>query len=115
MTLHDMWHDMRRPKNRPCGQAQPGVIVVGGGFAGASCARALKRLDRDLAVTLIEPAAAYLACPFSNAVLAGLRGIEAQTFRYDQFGDIALIRKRAVAVEAERRRVRLEDGTDIGY
>jgi NADPH-dependent 2,4-dienoyl-CoA reductase/sulfur reductase-like enzyme len=96
-------------------QAQPRVIVIGGGFAGASCARALKQLDRDLAVTLIEPETAYLACPFSNAVLAGLRGIEAQTFRYDQFGDIGLIRKRAVAVDAERRRVRLEDGTDIGY
>ncbi|RWO45088.1 MAG: cytochrome C [Mesorhizobium sp.] len=96
-------------------QTQPGVIVVGGGFAGASCARALKWLDRDLAVTLIEPEAAYLACPFSNAVIAGLRGIEAQTFSYDKFGDIALIRKRAVAVDAERRRVRLEDGTDIDY
>ncbi|WP_309508603.1 NAD(P)/FAD-dependent oxidoreductase [Mesorhizobium onobrychidis] len=91
------------------------MIVVGGGFAGASCARALKQLDRDLAVTLVEPETAYLACPFRNAVLAGLRGIEAQTFRYDQFGDIGLIRTRAVAVDAERRRVRLEDGTDIGY
>lgn len=96
-------------------QAQPSVVVVGGGFAGASCARALKQLDRDLAVTLIEPETAYLACPFSNAVLAGLRGIEAQTFGYDRFGDIGFIRKRAVAVEAERRRVRLDDGTDIGY
>ncbi|RWN56684.1 NAD(P)/FAD-dependent oxidoreductase [Mesorhizobium sp.] len=96
-------------------QTQPGVVIVGGGFAGASCARALKRLDRDFAVTLIEPEPAYLACPFSNAVIAGLRGIEAQTFSYDQFGDIALIRKRAVAVDAERRRVRLEDGTDIDY
>ncbi|RWP39458.1 MAG: cytochrome C, partial [Mesorhizobium sp.] len=72
-------------------------------------------LDRDLAVTLIEPETAYLACPFSNAVLAGLRGIEAQTFGYDRFGDIGFIRKRAVAVDAERRRVRLDDGTDIGY
>jgi sulfide dehydrogenase [flavocytochrome c] flavoprotein subunit len=96
-------------------QTQPGVIVVGGGFAGASCARGLKQLDRDLAVTLIEPEADYLACPFSNAVLAGLRGIEAQTFRYDRFGDVGLIRRRAVAVDAERRRVRLDDGTDIGY
>ncbi|WP_206532232.1 NAD(P)/FAD-dependent oxidoreductase [Mesorhizobium sp. M6A.T.Ce.TU.002.03.1.1] len=96
-------------------QVQPQVVVVGGGFAGASCARALKQLDRELDVTLIEPEGAYLACPFSNAVLAGLRGIEAQTFGYDRFGDIGLIRKRAVAVDAERRRVRLDDGTDIGY
>ncbi|MCV3207369.1 NAD(P)/FAD-dependent oxidoreductase [Mesorhizobium sp. YC-39] len=96
-------------------QVQPQVVVVGGGFAGASCARALKQLDRDLAVTLIEPEAAYLACPFSNAVLAGLRGIEAQTFGYDRFGDIGLIRKGAVAFDAGRRRVRLDDGTDIAY
>ncbi|MER9140407.1 NAD(P)/FAD-dependent oxidoreductase [Mesorhizobium sp. M0830] len=96
-------------------QAQPRVVVVGGGFAGASCARALKQLDRDVAVTLIEPETAYVACPFSNAVLAGLRGLEVQTFGYDRFGDIELIRKRAVAVDAERRLVRLDDGTDIGY
>ena len=42
-------------------QAQPRVVVVGGGFAGASCVRALTRLDRRLAVTLIEPETAYLA------------------------------------------------------
>lgn len=96
-------------------QARPRVVVVGGGFAGASCARALKQLDRDLAVTLIEPETAYLACPFSNAVIAGLRDIEAQSFGYDQFGDLELIRKRAAAVDSERRRVRLEDGTDVDY
>ena len=96
-------------------QTQPRVVVVGGGFAGASCARALARLDGDLAVTLIEPETAYIACPFSNAVLAGLRDIEAQTFGYDGFDGIALLRKRAVAVDAERRRLRLDDGTDIDY
>jgi NADPH-dependent 2,4-dienoyl-CoA reductase/sulfur reductase-like enzyme len=96
-------------------QAQPRVVVIGGGFAGASCARALKQLDRDLAVTLVEPDPAYVACPFSNAVVGGLRGIEAQTFDYDRFDGIALLRKRAVGVDAERRRVRLDDGTDIDY
>jgi sulfide dehydrogenase [flavocytochrome c] flavoprotein subunit len=96
-------------------QAMPRVVVVGGGFAGASCARALKRLDRDLAVTLIEPDAAYIACPFSNAVLGGLRGIEAQTFGHDGFDGIEVVRRRAEAVDAERRRVRLDDGSEIDY
>lgn len=96
-------------------QTQPRVVVVGGGFAGASCARALKQLDHDLAVTLIEPETNYVACPFSNTVLAGMRNIEAQTFGYDRLGGIALVRKRAVAVDAERRRIRLDDGTDIVY
>ena len=96
-------------------QATPPVVVVGGGFAGASCARALKRLDRNLAVTLIEPDSAYVACPFSNAVLAGLRGMEAQTFGYDGFDGIEVVRGRAAAVDAEHRRVRLEDGAEIDY
>jgi NADPH-dependent 2,4-dienoyl-CoA reductase/sulfur reductase-like enzyme len=96
-------------------QARPRIVVIGGGFAGASCARALRQLDGDLAVTLVEPDAAYIACPFSNAVLGGLRGIEAQTFDYDRFDGIALLRKRAVGVNTERRRVRLDDGTDIDY
>ncbi|MER8435488.1 FAD-dependent oxidoreductase [Mesorhizobium sp. M1312] len=55
-------------------QAQPRVIVIGGGFAGASCARALKQLDRDLAVTLIEPETAYLACPFRRLRGTGSAG-----------------------------------------
>jgi sulfide dehydrogenase [flavocytochrome c] flavoprotein subunit len=96
-------------------QARPRVVVIGGGFAGASCARALTRLAPDLAVTLIEPETSYIACPFSNAVLAGLRGIDAQTFDYEGLDGIALLRKRAVAVDAERRRVRLDDGTDVDY
>ena len=52
-------------------QAAARVVVIGGGFAGASCARELKRAG--LTVTLVEPNATYTACPFSNGVLAGLR------------------------------------------
>ena len=48
----------------------PRVVVIGGGFAGASCARALQRAAWR--VTLVEPSATYTACPFSNAVIAGL-------------------------------------------
>ncbi len=41
--------------------------MVGGGFAGATCARALKRARAALAVTLVEPNPTFTACPFSNA------------------------------------------------
>src|SRR6476469_427239 len=67
------------------------VVVIGGGFAGATCARALKRLDPRLAVTLVEPNTEYTACPFSNLVIAGLRDLREQQFAYD--------RLRAAAVE----------------
>ena len=63
------------------------VVVVGGGFAGATCARTLKRLDPRLAVTLVEANQTFTACPFSNEVIAGLRDIKAQQFGYTKIAD----------------------------
>jgi sulfide dehydrogenase [flavocytochrome c] flavoprotein subunit len=99
------------------GQASPRVVVVGGGFAGATCARALKREDAALGITLVEAEARYIACPFSNAVIGGLRGIEAQYFdhRGAERDAIAVARRRAVAVDGQARRVRLDDGTELAY
>ena len=68
----------------PCpslAQAAPRVVVIGGGFGGASCARALKRIDAKIAVTLIEPNRDFVACPFSNEVIAGLREMRGAAVR----------------------------------
>ena len=54
-------------------QAAARVVVIGGGFGGASCARALKAIEPKLQVTLVEPNKTFTACPFSNEVIAGLR------------------------------------------
>jgi sulfide dehydrogenase [flavocytochrome c] flavoprotein subunit len=43
------------------GQAKARVVVLGGGFAGATCARELQRADPRLAVTLVEENAIYTA------------------------------------------------------
>jgi NADPH-dependent 2,4-dienoyl-CoA reductase/sulfur reductase-like enzyme len=99
------------------GQQAARVVVIGGGFAGASCARALKRLDRDLAVTLIEPSARFTACPFSNVVIAGLRDLAAQEFGYDGLkrDGIEVVPQAAVAVDAQARHVTVADGTAFDY
>ena len=60
------------------------VVVVGGGFAGATCARTLKRIDPRTTVTLVEASQTFTACPFSNTVIAGLRDLKAQQFGYEQ-------------------------------
>ena len=60
------------------------VVVIGGGFGGAACARALRKIDSKLQVTLVEPNRIFTACPFSNEVIAGLRDIEAQQFSYEK-------------------------------
>src|SRR5262249_4811426 len=66
-------------------QGAPRVVVVGGGFAGATVARALKRADPRIAVTLVERNPTFTACPFSNLVIAGLRDLQSQQFGYDTF------------------------------
>jgi sulfide dehydrogenase [flavocytochrome c] flavoprotein subunit len=98
-------------------QAAARVIVIGGGFAGASCARALKRADAKLQVTLIEPNKVFTACPFSNEVIAGLRPLQAQQFTYDRIAaeGVSVIAQAAVKVDSKARKVGLADGTTLGY
>jgi NADPH-dependent 2,4-dienoyl-CoA reductase/sulfur reductase-like enzyme len=65
-------------------QAAPKVVVVGGGFGGASFARALNAINAKIQITLIESSATFTACPFSNAVIAGLRDLTSQQFGYEK-------------------------------
>jgi NADPH-dependent 2,4-dienoyl-CoA reductase/sulfur reductase-like enzyme len=100
-----------------CAQAAARVVVVGGGFGGASCARSLKRLDARLQVTLIEPNKNFTACPFSNEVIAGLREIEAQQFGYENIAaeGIGVVAQAASKIDSAARRVVLADGASLSY
>ena len=95
----------------------PRIIVIGGGFAGANCARTIKKADARAIVTLIEANTTFTACPLGNAVLADLRPISAQQFDYDRIsGDgVTLISQRATAVDATARTVTVRDGTKLSY
>lgn len=93
------------------------VVVIGGGFGGAACTRALRRLDARLQVTLIEPNEIFTACPFSNEVIAGLRELSAQQFTYDKVAadGITVVAQPAARVDARARAVGLADGTTLSY
>lgn len=90
------------------GQALARVIVVGGGFAGASCALALKRAQPALQVRLFEPRRRFIAGPLSNAMLAGQRSraaVSATPAALAALG-IAWQEQAVAAVDPVRRRVR---------
>jgi sulfide dehydrogenase [flavocytochrome c] flavoprotein chain len=93
------------------------VVIIGGGFAGATCARQLKRFDPKINVTLVETNATFTACPFSNAVVAALRELNAQQFTYERIAgaDVTLAQARATAVEPQMRKVSLADGQTLSY
>lgn len=93
------------------------VVVVGGGFAGTTCARFLKRIDPRIDVTLVEANPTFVACPFSNTVIAGLRELDAQRFGYDKVAadQVALVRASATGVDAQARTVGLSIGARLPY
>jgi sulfide dehydrogenase [flavocytochrome c] flavoprotein subunit len=93
------------------------VVVIGGGFGGATAARTLKKLNPALTVTLVEPNPVFTACPFSNGVLGGLRTIEQQQFTYDNVAKsgVVLARTMANAVDAATKTVTLADGNKLPW
>src|SRR5207247_1955299 len=89
------------------------VIVVGGGWAGATAAKYVRMEDPSLEVVLIEPNRKFISCPFSNLVLSGVRSIGSLTFGYnglrEQHG-VKILHESATAIEPDARRVRLGRG-----
>jgi NADPH-dependent 2,4-dienoyl-CoA reductase/sulfur reductase-like enzyme len=102
---------------RSLAQAPPRVVVVGGGFGGATCARYLKRADPDIRVTLVEPAQSFVTCPFSNAVLGGLRDLASITFDHAQLQThgVEVVQDSAVSLDPDARSVTLAGGQTLPY
>jgi sulfide dehydrogenase [flavocytochrome c] flavoprotein chain len=97
--------------------SQPRIVVIGGGFAGATAARFLKRADPRLEVTLVEPNPVFAACPLSNEVIAGLRDMRAQLFGYDRIAaaGIAVVHQAASGIDGHLRSVTLSNGVTLSY
>jgi sulfide dehydrogenase [flavocytochrome c] flavoprotein chain len=95
----------------------PRVLIVGGGFAGAACALALRRLAPSIEVALIDPDARYFTCPMSNEALIGLRSLQSLSISRDGLrrAGIRYIPDRAAAIDSERRTLRLQGGAVLGY
>ena len=94
------------------------VVVVGGGFGGATCAKYLRLADPSLAVTLVEPHHQFVTCPFSNAVLVGLRDLASVTHTYDglrQRHRVRLVHATATALDPAGYQIILDDGTTMTY
>lgn len=93
------------------------VVVVGGGFGGATAARYLKERAPQVRVTLVEPAERFYTCPFSNLYLAGLRSFESIGHGYDGLrkAGIEVVHARADDVDAAARTVKLSSGQTLRY
>lgn len=93
------------------------VVVIGGGFGGATAAKYIRKWSPDIEVTLVERNEAFVSCPISNLVLSGDRRIEDITVPYAglaRYG-VRVVRDEATAIDFERKLVRLGRGDPLPY
>jgi sulfide dehydrogenase [flavocytochrome c] flavoprotein chain len=93
------------------------VVVVGGGFGGATAARYLKMWGGNVDVTLVERNASFVSCPISNLVIGGHKQMADITRGYD--GLKAAGRQgragRRDGIDAAGKKVRLAGGGELAY
>ncbi len=93
------------------------VVVVGGGFGGATAARYLRLWGGDIDVTLVERNAEFVSCPMSNLVLGGYRSMAGITRGYGGLAaaGVRVVQGEVVAIDGVARKVRLAEGTELAY
>jgi sulfide dehydrogenase [flavocytochrome c] flavoprotein chain len=98
--------------------AKARVVVVGGGFGGATAARFLRLEDPGIAVTLIEPKSEFQTCPFSNYVISGFKQMSDITHNYSMLTSkhgVRHLRQSAVAIDPVAKTVRTSGGQTVPY
>jgi len=93
------------------------VVVVGGGYGGATAARYVKQWAPDIDVTVIERNDTFVSCPISNLVLGGNTQLSNLTMGYGglRARGVRVVRGEAVAIDASSKQVRLADGSSLAY
>jgi sulfide dehydrogenase [flavocytochrome c] flavoprotein subunit len=93
------------------------VVVVGGGYGGATAARYIRLWDPSIDVVLVERESAFVSCPMSNLVLSGDAGMDTISRGYDGLrrAGVQVVRDEATGVDPAKRVVRLASGSEISY
>ncbi len=99
------------------GQTRPRLVIVGGGFGGASASRYARLAFPGIDVTLIEPRTSFVTCPYGNLVLAGARTIGNITHSYDGLKGLGVnvVHDWVDAIDAVAKTLRLRGGASVGY
>jgi sulfide dehydrogenase [flavocytochrome c] flavoprotein chain len=96
----------------------PRVVIIGGGFAGATLAKYLRLWGGNVDVTLVDPNASHTACILSNLVVTGAISMSRITLSYDslrtKYG-VRVLRDSALAVDPAGHSVSLASGATLPY
>ena len=99
--------------------SKPRVVVVGGGFSGATAARYLRQWSEGrVEVVLVEAGAKLISCPTSNEVIAGFRPYSSLAQEYtplEQNWGVLRVRATALDVDPVNRFVVTDTAGKIPY
>jgi sulfite dehydrogenase len=93
------------------------VVVIGGGYGGATAAKYIRMWDQGIDVVMVERSDAFTSCPMSNLVLGGSRTMEEIRRTYDGLRrrGVRVVQDEATAVDPAKKVVRLQRGGDLQY
>jgi sulfide dehydrogenase [flavocytochrome c] flavoprotein subunit len=94
------------------------VVVIGGGYGGATAAKYIKKFDSSITVTLIEPKKVYASCPASNWVISELKPMKTIQLTYATLAekyDIKVVHDIVTAIDADVKKVKLKGGDSISF
>jgi sulfide dehydrogenase [flavocytochrome c] flavoprotein chain len=101
------------------GGSGPKVVVIGGGFSGATAAKYIRMWsDQKIQVTLVEPNDYFMSCPISNLVIGGSKTMADITTPYDNLTKrhgVQVVKDRVNSIDADKRVVKLAGGTELTY
>src|SRR5262245_47887863 len=88
------------------------VVVIGGGWGGATAAKYVRLADPSIEVVLLEPQKQFVSCPMSNLVLSDVRTLQSLTMSYDGLRGhgVKILHEEAMGIDAAARRVRVGEG-----
>jgi sulfide dehydrogenase [flavocytochrome c] flavoprotein subunit len=95
------------------------VLVVGGGYGGATAAKYLRLFSANrLDVVLVEPEPAFVSCPLSNLVVSGDRALADVTVPYTGLArthGVTVVQDRVAGIDPSQRVARLASGASLRY
>jgi sulfide dehydrogenase [flavocytochrome c] flavoprotein chain len=93
------------------------VVVIGGGYGGATAAKYIRKWEPRIEVTLVERNEFFVSCPISNLVLAGTQTLADITLPYSGLAKhgVKVVRDEATAIDFDKKQVRLARGEPLPY
>ena len=94
------------------------VVVIGGGFAGATFIKSMRRLQPSVHITLIEPNEYYYSCPMGAEYLTGKRSLHSLRFSYKSLINnykVHVLKDKALTINPENKSIKTQKNKTIPF